>query len=123
MMHKLYERRLGILTKVITITDTDRIFFDGCSRPRSRDRYLVAPDNSSHYGDSILTPQCDENNVALEEPCVTPTRQRATPYQNILNVLQQWADRPRTVRRLGCQPQSSFEQEIYERVSEQRYGK
>ena len=36
--------------KVITITDTDRIFFDGCSRLRSRDRYFVAPDNSSHCG-------------------------------------------------------------------------
>ena len=90
--------------KVITITDTDCIFFDGCSRPRSRDRYFVAPDNSTHCGDSILTPQCDKDNVALEESCVTPTRQRATPYQNIQNVLQQRTDRPQTERRLDCQP-------------------
>ena len=52
-----------------------------------------------------MTPQCDEDNVALEEPCVTPTRQRATPYQNIQNVLHQRTDRPQTERRLGCQPQ------------------
>ena len=91
--------------KVITITDTDRLFFDGCSRPCNIDRYFVAPDNSSHCGDSISTPQCDEDNVALKEPCVTPTRQRATPYQNIQNVLQQRTDTPRKERRLGCQPQ------------------
>ena len=45
--------------KFITITDTDRIFFDGCSRPRSRDRYLVAPDPSHCGDDTLLTPQCD----------------------------------------------------------------
>ena len=51
-----------------------------------------------------MTPQCDEDNVALEEPCVTSTRQRATPYKNIQNVLQHRMDRLRTERRLGCQP-------------------
>ena len=86
----------------MTITDTDRIFFDGCSAHVTE---IGAPDYSSHCEDSILTPQCDEDNVALEEPCVTQTKQRATPYQNIQNVLQQRTDLPRTERRLGCQPQ------------------
>ena len=103
--HKLDGRRLGILTKVMTITDIDRIFFDGCSSSRSRDMYFVAPNNSSRCGYSILTPQCDGEKGAHEESCVAPTRKRATPYQNVQNVLQQRTDRPRTVRRLGCQPQ------------------
>ena len=57
-----------------TITDTDRIFFDGCSRPRSRDRYFVAPDPSHCGDDTLLTPQCDGDQVALEEPCITLER-------------------------------------------------
>ena len=53
--------------KRITITDTDRIFIDVCSRPRSSDRYFVAPD-PSHCGDNaLLTLQCDGDHVALEE--------------------------------------------------------
>ena len=72
---------------IITITDTDRIIFDDCFRPSSRDRYFVGPD-PSHYGDNtLLTPQCDGDHVALGKPCITPERHFLSPYENIRNVL------------------------------------
>ena len=59
-------------------------FLDGCPRPRSRARYFVAPD-PSHCGDNaLLTPQSDGDQVALEEPCITPERHFLSPIRNVL---------------------------------------
>ena len=63
--------------KVITLTDSDRIFFDGYSKPRGRERYFVAPEAECGLDSNILTPQGVEED-SIDAPCMTPRKRRLT---------------------------------------------
>ena len=68
--------------KVITLTDSDRIFFDGYSRPRGRERYFVAPEEEYGLDSNILTPV-----DSIDAPCMTPRKRRQNPYEYIRRIL------------------------------------
>ena len=102
-MKRNHYGRLHGTQRSLRIRNTD--CFDGCSRPRSRDRYFVAPDPSHCGDDTLLTPQCDGDEVALEEPCIAPERHFLSPYKNIRNVLRH---RTHTPSDRGVQFQPEF---------------
>ena len=52
--------------KLITLADSDHIFFDGYSRPRSQERYIVTPEAESGTYSSMCTPDGREDDVACE---------------------------------------------------------
>ena len=68
--------------KVITLTYSDRIFFDGYSRPRGRERYFVAPVAECGVDSNILTPQGIVEDT-IDAPCMTPRKRRQIPYEKI----------------------------------------
>ena len=50
------------------------------------------------------TPDGREDDVACEEPCVTPRKRRSSPYENVQRVLSQRTAPNQSGRSIGCQP-------------------
>ena len=90
--------------KLITLANSDHIFFDGYYRPRSRERYFVTPVAESGINSSMCTSDGREDGVAYEEPCVTPRKRRSSPYENVQRVLSQRTAPNQSGRINGCQP-------------------
>jgi hypothetical protein len=87
--------------KLITLVDSDRIFFDGFARPRRRERYFVAGESS---GISPSTPAAPTE-VDVPEPCLTPKRRRVAPMENISQVLSQRVSHSSTSRPVPALPE------------------
>ena len=88
--------------KIITLVDSDRIFFDGYARPRRRERYFVAGE-SSNSGIDPSTPAAEDGDSP--EPCLTPKRRRVTPIENITQVLRQRSSNESTSRPASALPE------------------
>ena len=94
--------------KVITLTDSDRIFFDGYSRPRGRDRYFVAPEAECGLDSNILTPQGVEKD-SIDAPCMTPRKRRQTPNENIRSTLHERTESTSCDRATGVRRQPDLQ--------------
>ena len=58
--------------KLITLGDSDHIFFNGYSRPRNRERHFVTPEGDNGSNGDVCTLDGRGGDVACdEEPCVT----------------------------------------------------
>ena len=89
--------------KLITLADSDRIFFDGYSRPRNRERYFVTPEGDSGINGDVCSSDGREGDVACdEEPCVTPRKRWCSPYENIRRVMHERVS-TQSERIIGCQ--------------------
>ena len=93
--------------KVITLTNSDRIFFDGYSRPGGRERYFVAPGAECGLDFNILTPQGVEED-SIDAPCMTPRKRRQTPYKNIRSMLHDRTESRSCDRATGVRRQPDF---------------